>query len=965
MSDRLHFVPWLRAGLATQIDRVAAVGLVPGNPVEVTIQASVRAQRTDGAADDVVPLGERTVALHGPGDVVGFNPAEILRRTPEPGADDAERNYFAAVELRSADLPWRYTPGAPDGRSRLQPWLALVVVEDRPGVTLRDTPGRLAVLSVDDAARELPPVKDVWAWAHAQIDSDSATVDPEVAWTQEPSSCRSRLMCPRLLTPDTAWIACLVPTYEAGRLAGLGTPGSSDAGPAWSNSGAVELPAYDAWRFSTAQRGDFEYLVRKLVPRELPPEVGVRDLDLRAPGDGLPSSPDAVLSFLGALVSPSAAPRAWDQEHRRAIRGALRSLLVAPARDEEQVESVPDPEIDVDQDYDPLSDDPVVRPAVYGSAQTRLVNLPPRTQHPWFVDLNLDPPHRSVAGVGAAVVRMDQERLMDAAWDAAVGLADVNRRLNAATLALVTGEPLAQRLSGLGAERLLSLAGPSLARVGGDKGTLLADLRRSSLPDAATLGAFRRQLHPGGAIAQRLDVTAPAAEVTQRFSAPLNEIHSYQRASVPAGCDVADLSASESASQQHDLALLEPTALRDLDLVEGRYVVREQPPARGPFSKVTERRRATGPRSVLVAHEPGKTAARELVAPVRTRGVLAPTPQGDRLATRTLDRATGSLQVRPAIAQRLRATITAPGAAWTSDIPAAMWATPSFPDPVYERVRALDVEYLVPGVGEIPEDTIGLLETNDAYVEAVMVGANHELSREFLWREYPAQLHHTWFRQFWHAPLPDIAPIGLWKPELDLGAQDGSPQPDLVLVIKGAFPRRYPDVRVYAQRARWDTSATAPHPFRDVDPSGPVLSPVLAGELQPGVVFYGFALDEDTARGSVAIKDADPGWFFVLEEQPRGVRFGLDEGVKADAGSVPESWDDLTWAHVVKEGAEEPPRFVSLSVTRHLDSVRLEGAGGTDVWADDPAALARITLQRPVQVKAHASGMLPEPGADR
>ncbi|MBK9435840.1 MAG: hypothetical protein IPN52_12300 [Micrococcales bacterium] len=132
--------------------------------------------------------------------------------------------------------------------------------------------------------------------------------------------------------------------------------------------------------------------------------------------------------------------------------------------------------------------------------------------------------------------------------------------------------------------------------------------------------------------------------------------------------------------------------------------------------------------------------------------------------------------VNPAIAARLRTTIKpllAPG------------ERPSQPDvghavlpagPVHAGPGTLH-QYLVPGVGDIPDESVGLLETNPRYVESLLVGANHELSREFLWREYPAQLHDTWFQQFWNAPAPDINPIGEWTPHTELGARPARPGP--------------------------------------------------------------------------------------------------------------------------------------------------------------------------------------------
>lgn len=74
---------------------------------------------------------------------------------------------------------------------------------------------------------------------------------------------------------------------------------------------------------------------------------------------------------------------------------------------------------------------------------------------------------------------------------------------------------------------------------------------------------------------------------------------------------------------------------------------------------------------------------------------------------------------------------------------------PEFPQPMYEPLRDHSQEYLLPGLEFIPQNTLGLLETNRKFIESYMVGLNAEMAREFLWREYPSPLDATYFRQFW------------------------------------------------------------------------------------------------------------------------------------------------------------------------------------------------------------------------
>jgi hypothetical protein len=298
------------------------------------------------------------------------------------------------------------------------------------------------------------------------------------------------------------------------------------------------------------------------------------------------------------------------------------------------------------------------------------------------------------------------------------------------------------------------------------------------------------------------------------------------------------------------------------------------------------------------------------------------------------------------VLERTKLRVAAPAGTWTRPDPLAPVASGlEFVDPMYDGLREVAPELLLPGLQNVEADSVALLETSPRVIEAYMAGLNHEMNRELLWREFPADLAGTPFRQFWDvrgqrgAPetLRDIPPISTWgATELGShlrGATASTAPGQLVLLVRGELLRRYPATTIYAVRANADgTLAVATR-----------LAPMFRGFVAPDVVFAGFGLTEEAALGA---DPAGPGWYFAFEEHPGEPRFGFDEQADTD---TPQSPDDLAWPHV------------PLSASGHVDVLRPLAGAGADLqasWGGDAAGMAAVTLQRPFRVAIHASRLI-------
>ena len=282
---KYSFVPWVRRGIANQLETPA--GAASRAALSVTIRV-----RSNTAGLDLAP---KSVLLIGPGDIIGINHQMVVRTEPRAGIANFESNYLAYVDFYDEDFAWRYTPDIPDAAlHRLKPWLTLLVLRKTNSCARQAAAPRDRAQAGHGCEPEEHPSAEkdeLWAWAHVHLNTplgaDGApNLDVLGAVLREnPDLGYSRLMSLRRLEANTTYHAFVIPTFEAGRLAGLGDP-VPDSTPgldlAWT-AGRM-FPAYYSWEFSTGPAGDFEDLVKALVPRDIDKRVGIRQMDVQQPG---------------------------------------------------------------------------------------------------------------------------------------------------------------------------------------------------------------------------------------------------------------------------------------------------------------------------------------------------------------------------------------------------------------------------------------------------------------------------------------------------------------------------------------------------------------------------------------------------------------------------------------------------------------------------------------------------------
>jgi hypothetical protein len=561
------FLPWLRQGLSNTIlqDETAPNASLRAS---IGVQLTVRSHGVTAPIPDAT-LATTTVQLVGPGDVDGIERRAVFKTEPRHWITNYEPNNLAHIEFYEEDLPWRYTPAHADaGTHRHRPWIMLVVLADgefKDG-SAQDTP--VPFIEVADLTK-LPVKEELWAWAHVHANRNLAANDTVIVSDAgaaiadtlgavvagNPDLAYSRIVCPRRLEPNKAYHAFLIPTFETGRVGGLGLDvskvddamrGAWEAHPERANLAGGSFPYYYRWYFRTGIEGDFEYLVRLLKPQVMDARVGRRDIDVQRPGSNLDGitgpDGDGVLRLGGALRVPQdslsqaeqdEADRfeKWDEPGPHPFQKDLAAFInladdyaALTATEAHEGPTVP-PEIGAlpNGDTDP---DPLITPPLYGTWHAltkRLLSERDGTARldttNWVHELNLDPRHRTAAGFGTNVVRDRQEEYMNAAWQQVGDVLEANRRMRLAQFArAVSLSWFARHVSPMNdvmPEKLLALSAPVATRVLVGGVTLRKRISGSPVPAALTGMAMRRALRPPGRLARAMPRSdAPAAAAT-------------------------------------------------------------------------------------------------------------------------------------------------------------------------------------------------------------------------------------------------------------------------------------------------------------------------------------------------------------------------------------------------------------------------------------------------------------------
>jgi len=283
---------------------------------------------------------------------------------------------------------------------------------------------------------------------------------------------------------------------------------------------------------------------------------------------------------------------------------------------------------------------------------------------------------------------------------------------------------------------------------------------------------------------------------------------------------------------------------------------------------------------------------------------------------------------------------------------------PKIPYAMYEALKARSLDYLVPNLNLIRNNTVVLMQENRKFIEAFMVGLNHEMCRELVWREYPTDSKGTIFSYFWE-PIGsqpsegDIKQIAKWdRPLSGNGLKRDGLQDRTIFAIKADLIRRYPDVEFYAimivdtqsgeSKIDWqkffnnyDENGKAPIGFNLIDPE-------IEARVGEDTLFLGYPIPPKE------IYQNPENYYFVISQAPSLPRFGLDSKKNPALNSI----NDLSWADFsVGQGGWIDPcqKYFGFS-----DDAIWDGKNDSNT----SAIIAQFTLQLPVRLVVPANKLV-------
>lgn len=854
--------------------------------------------------DQPHPVGRQDLILRGPGDILGISRKMIARVEPQPNTHDFEPNYFPFVEFVDPDFPWRYSLDQvnPSGTSplpkRIYPWLALIVLSNAEINDMADED--IDVISLLEDRREflsvkgrfLPNLDHAWAIAHVHLNQLDRAINQFIE--KRPASHCSRLFCCRQLEAETQYTAFLIPTYKIAVQAAFGLE-TEDLGKAkaWNNPAAEDIVKLPIYyRWTFSTSESGDF--ESLARKLVPAALDSNKVGIRAVDANLMNPATETDLDLFFLREGALTVPGFSQNRLPYAEGSEGLPLTKPMLKSLNESLKTSTQSLVDDDTDDV--DPLVTLPVYGRYFRKTTVIQPPDKDQW------------------------QE---PTPWVHELNL-DFRNRVTAAF-------------------------GTKVVQTNQEDYVKECWLQVGKIREA---NEQLRRTQAGYQVAKALEKKHLAPLSDERFALISTPFHGHFALSEQGkGPSLKQALAKSGIARGVFSSTFRRVAHQRININQTK-----------PFNAIAAAKTSAylRPRGSIQQNIPAMTArVNDFFAnlPVTNFEVLPPKLEVipvEEIETGREFRA--KFNIKQVLTQKLQGVIKLSGDRPIPENFDPIMAAPKIEQSMYKPLAALSADYMLPGIENLANNGVTLCEENRRFIEAYMVGLNHEMGRELVWRHYPTDQRGTIFAYFWdpikaHAPPSDIKDIHKWLNNLGFNQSQAAKGDNLVLVIKGDLIRRYPSTIIYAVKISKSGNAGRPWQYwsEEYPDSNPPMDenhridPVFRAQVGADILFVGFPFSLENVQGNTRNGE----YYFVLQENQDLPRFGLDVAsprMQQDAGCGTQGIDinDFRWSHVSKDHAGYINKFSDFGETS--------------------AAVATKTYQLPIRVAIHASELLPNGG---
>lgn len=938
-NGKYTYLSWIRKGLASQISEVDQLGGNLSSPYErASLDFKILVKSEGNQLEEV----QKTFPLLAPGDVKlkAISNVDSLIM-PRRGVRNFEANYFPYIQFYDEDFPWRFSP-AKDNEGKLRPWIQLIVLKEDEFEFTGISRANYNSIKIKKGV-PIPKHDEYYLWAHVQIDdslkaamSTHGSKSEAIKYLIEnkPDSISSRILCPRKLDKDCLYHAFLIPAFERGRLAGLAEDIDTDsihvqqyALQGTETSGEIVFPTYYSWDFHTARhQGDFEELAKRIKKVEAQSlqsdekELGQKRFSALDIGDGIKYegkylSTEGELQMAGALVVPGSTSQTFLTNNSPKAKSFVKQIAAYI--------NTPDN----------LEDDPVIAPPIYGQWHANKFSVdtePNQWMSQWLNEVNLDPGNRIAAGLGAEVFKENQENFMSQAWSQYGDIKAANDKIRIAALSKMRNDKIYNKyIKHATSEKLIETSVQLHATIKYGDLSLKHAVFNSSLPNNSISKSFQQFIRFGGSFAKAKEIK-PGTKRNE-FTKKL-QVGNLKKTS-------AIYSARDTGIYSKNIENLLTNVSKNSSKIN---TIKISPNLSG--AKLTAERNR-----VKSALKNLKTEISKNQTAVKKKPTLNINRAGNLIAQTLIPVNT--------IIQKLNGTIKSSGKLTTSFDP--IMAYPKITQPLYSHLIKNHKDLFIPNLDAFDNNSISILNTNQKYIESFLLGFNHEMSRELIWREYPTDSRGSYARFFWDSiaerndkilNLDDrikkyshIQEIHKWKGKLGSHENpDNNSNNNLVIIIRGNLLLKYPNTLIYFQKAKWgSTNRQLP---RKLDTSKEEIFPEFNAFIGPDTYILGFNLNTEDVKGEVG-SSGNPGHFLVLQEPPGENKFGID--VSKDGDTI-LSWSDLAWNHL-----KDDTTYVKADDYQNSKKER-----GSVTWGKNSNHMAYILNQKPFKLAIHADKLI-------